>query len=210
MRRIDVTYWITLIAWLILAFGFMALNRYHAFLKPDDINMLLGIIAVAVSILSLGLATIKKPMFKGKVSCWNVESKKQHVNNEQITPIGIYSCLTFRIDNKSNEPIKDLVINFRFPATLIHRRIHLDNFYNFYEFKDTVLLTAKNISFLGSNSGDSDIVFDHLLNLDKWNSNRKMYVTISGSNLTPTTKSLDFSMIARLLNSSSSHPIILK
>jgi hypothetical protein len=209
VKRINVTYWITLIVWLIFAFGFMAVNRYYAFLKPDDINMLLGIIAVAVSILSLGLATIKKPTFNGKVCCWNVESKKRHVNNEVVTPIGIYSCLTFRIDNKNNEPIKDLIINFRFPTNLIHRRIQLDNFYSFYEFKDTVLLTAKNISFLGSNSGDSDIVFEHLLNLDKWNSNRKMYITVSGSNITPTTKCIDFNMIDKLKQSTTTNPLQL-
>jgi hypothetical protein len=210
MRRINSTYWISLAIWFVLSFGFMLVNRFFSLLKSDDLNILLGIIAVAVSIISLGLATIKKPLFNGVVYCWNVDGKKQHVNNENITPIGVYSCLTFKIDNKSNEPIKDLVINFRFPSTMAHMRFPKDDFYSYYEFKDTLLLTARNISFLGSNSGDSDIILEHLLNLDKWNMNRKMYITISGSNITPTTKSLNFNMIDKLINSSSSHPLVLK
>jgi len=210
VRRINSTYWISLAIWIMLSFGFMLVNKFFSLLKSDDLNILLGIIAVAVSIISLGLATIKKPMFSGVVSCWNVDGKKKHVNNEMISPIGVYSCLTFKIDNQSNEPIKDLVINFRIPSSIAFMRSSIDGFYSYYEFKDTLLLTARNISFLGSNYGDSDIILEHFLNLDKWNINRKMYITISGSNLTPTTKSLDFSMIDRLLNSSSSHPIILK
>lgn len=209
MKRIASTYWISLVIWITISFGFMTVNRIYSFLKSDDLNILLGIIAVAVSIISLGLATIKKPLFCGEVSCWNVDGKKQFVNNEMITSIGVYSCLTFKIDNKGNEPIKDLVINFRFPSAIAYERFPKDDFYSYYEFKDTLLLTARNISFLGSNSGDSDIILEHLLNLDKWNMNRKMYITISGSNLTPTTKSINFNMIDKLVNSSSSHPIIL-
>lgn len=210
MRRISSLYWISLILWLTISGGFLLLNNHKNLLEPDDANILLGIIAVAVSIVSLGIATVKKPEFQGEISCWNVESKKQQVNNDSISPIGVYQCITFKIDNLINEPIQDLVINFRIQSSIINRRIELNDFYKSYEFKDTMLLTVNTIPFLGNNSGDNDVVFEHFLNLDKWALNRKLYVTISGSNIMPTTRSIDYRILEQIKQSNYKNPVILR
>lgn len=211
VRRISKGYWISLVLWLTATLGLMLANKFFSVLNSEDVNILLGIIAVAVSIVSIGIATIKKPAFSGIIYCWNVAKKKQFVNNDIVTPIGEYHCITIRIDNNGNEPIKDLVVNFRFPLPIFQKRFPQNNdFYSHYEFKDTIMLTAKNISFLGSNKGDSDIIFEHFLNLDKWHSQRKFYVTVSGSNITPTTKCLDSSMTDSIISSTSEKPLILQ
>jgi hypothetical protein len=210
MRRISIGYWIGLALWLTFSIGLMFANKFFSILNSEDVNILLGIIAVAVSIVSIGIATIKKPTFNGSIYCWNVAKKKQVIQNDMVTPSGEYHCITIKIDNNGNEPIKDLIVNFRFPLAIAHSRFPQNNdFYSHYEFKDTMMLTAKNISFLGSNNGDSDIIFEHLLNLEKWHKQRRFYITVSGSNITPTTKCLDYSMINSIIVSTADKPLTL-
>ncbi|PWL32656.1 MAG: hypothetical protein DCO96_03670 [Fluviicola sp. XM-24bin1] len=202
-------YWFSLIAWGAFATAFFVLNRNHDWISVEDSNLILGGITVAISILSLGLASMKKPKFKGKITCWNVEKNKLNVNNNSINPIGTYNCITFCIDNFKQDPIKDLVVNFRIPSNIFYERHQNVANLSYFRFKETIMATSNSITFLGSANGDSDIVFEHFLELSKWDKNRVLYVTISGNNIRPTTYRLKHSQLDTLKKSKTDDPIEL-
>ena len=206
MRRINKWYILAIILWLICSSVVLYFDVEIQILSALDTGLILGVISVTISILSLGLSSMNKPKFRGKITCWNVKSNEQHVNNSNSNPIGIYSCITFKIDNKGKKPIKDLIINFRFPSKIYHRSYH-DNYLSYFQFKETIIVTSEHLKFLGSSSGDCELVLEHLLNISAWDKNRVIYVTISGNDIQPTTFKLDFSMSDSILNSDSKHPI---
>jgi hypothetical protein len=210
MRRISYSWYIVLFIWILIGVTFIILNSTYNILSNEDSNLILGLISVGVSIVSLGLATMKNPKFKGKVKCWNNLDQQRNVNNNHITPIGNYSCISFKIDNYNKLPVNGLTINFRCPSNIYHNGITDSIGYSRYEFKNTILLTSDKIKFLGNTTGDSDLVFEHYLELSKWEKNRVIYVTVAGDNILPTTFRIKHSEIEQVNNSSSSKKHILK
>jgi hypothetical protein len=138
--RIRKSYYVAIVVWLLIAILFFIMNKRYNWLTGDDSNLFLGIITVAVSIMSLGLATMQKPSYKGKLAVWNVKESARQVNNNMLVPIGTYSCLTFKIDNYKNEPIESLEVSFRIPEKMYYpeRGSHL----LLYSFKETIYLKS--------------------------------------------------------------------
>ena len=207
MKRINKWYVIAIITWIVLSIAVLCLDAERHILKSLDTGLTLGVISVTISILSLGLASMSKPKFKGELTCWNVKTKLQQVSNSNTNPMGQYSCITFQINNKGKKPIRDLTVNFRFPSKVFYNPHTVDKFVSYFQFKETIIITAEHLRFLGSSSGDCELVLEHLLNLSAWDENRKFYITISGENIEPTTYKLDSSMNDSLLNSDSKDPI---
>jgi hypothetical protein len=206
--RIRKSYYVAIVVWLLIAILFFIMNKRYNWLTGDDSNLFLGIITVAVSIMSLGLATMQKPSYKGKLAVWNVKESARQVNNNMLVPIGTYSCLTFKIDNYKNEPIESLEVSFRIPEKMYYpeRGSHL----LLYSFKETIYLKSSVVKFLGNTSGDSDVIFEHFLNLEAWDSNRIIYITISGENITPTTYKIGIDDKERLVESNGKNTLTPK
>lgn len=209
MRRMNFWYIFSLIVWGIVATIFFLVNKNIHFLSVDDTNIILSGIAVAISILSLGLSTMDNPKFKGKVICWNNITNEIHTNNGVLAPTGIYSHLTFKIDNFKKTPIKGLIVNFRFPSKIYYPAGTNNMKFTFFEFKNTMMITSDSIKFLGNTNGDSDLIFEHFLELNKWEKNRVLYITIAGDNIVPTTFKIDNKQKDDIVNSSSKVPVKL-
>ena len=104
MRRISAGYLVALFVWIALGIAFIVCNSKANLLSIDDTNLILGLISVAISIISLGLATMKLPKFNGKIECWNNKTQEHQVNNEGSgCELGVYHWISFRIQNKDKE-----------------------------------------------------------------------------------------------------------
>lgn len=209
MKRISFWYIVSLVFWVIFALIFFMINRSAPFLSVDDTNLILGGIAVGISILSLGLSTMDNPKFKGNVICWNNVTHLKKLDNDYLGPRGAYSCITFKIDNYQKKPVNGLTINFRFPSKMFYTDRYNNFNYSFCEFKNTMMITSDNIKFLGNTNGDSDIVYEHFIEFNRWDINRVIYITIAGDNIVPTTFKIDNKQKDILFNSSSKEPIKL-
>lgn len=206
MRRIKRPYYLAIIIWLLTSVIFLFFNKTYNFLTQEDSNFILGILTVAVSILSLGLATMKGLNFEGNITCWHIPSQLVTVNNSGNSPIGKYNLITFKVDNQNREPIKSLTVNFRVPSIIFYRQLSHNLHVNYFDFKDTTIITATPLKFLGNTKGDCDIILEHYLNIEAWDKQRVIYITIAGDNINPTTFKLKFVEKELLLNSNSSKP----
>jgi hypothetical protein len=203
MRRINFWYLAGLGLWILLGISFVIYNRCANILSIDDTNLVLGIISVAVSILSLGLATMKQPKFRGKVTCWNNKSQAKNVNNSGSgSEIGLYNWISFEIQNKDKEAIKSLVVNFRFPKSIYCERRGDGLQERVLYIKDSVIYTSAAVKFLGTANGDCELTFEHLLRISEMGK-PNIYVTVSGENIRPTTFKIDNELGAKIEKSDS-------
>ena len=209
MRRISPWYIGTLLIWVALGIVFIVFNSKVNLLSIDDTNLILGVISVAISILSLGLATMKLPKFKGEVECWNNKTQEHPVSNiVSGCELGVYNWISFRIQNKDKEAIKSLVVNFRFPRNIYceRRQDPLKN--KDIIIKDSVIYTSDAVKFLGINTGDCELIFEHLIKISELG-NPNIYMTISGDNISPTTFRIDKDLGVDISNSNSKNTIKL-
>jgi hypothetical protein len=209
MRRISPWYIGTLLIWVALGIVFIVFNSKVNLLSIDDTNLILGVISVAISILSLGLATMKLPKFKGEVECWNNKTQEHPVSNiVNGCELGVYNWISFRIQNKDKEAIKSLVVNFRFPRNIYceRRQDPLKN--KDIIIKDSVIYTSDAVKFLGINTGDCELIFEHLIKISELG-NPNIYMTISGDNISPTTFRIDKDLGVDISNSNSKNTIKL-
>lgn len=209
MKRISKWWYIVLLTWLLIGIGFVVLNKQFNLITIEDTNLLLGIISVAISLVSVAIATMKKPKFRGTVNCWNVERDKRNVNNKGLgIDIGVYNCISFEIDNYQKTAIQNLVVNFRIPESILYHFHNNNSELKFRKSKDTVIVTFDNLRFLGNSTGDCNLNIDHFLNITKWKekeSNRVIYVTVAGDNIEPTTFKLKSEKVDDLLESTQQH-----
>ena len=205
MKRIIKWWYIVVGTWLLIGVGFVVLNNQFNLITIEDTNLLLGIISVAISLVSVAIATMKKPKFKGTVSCWNIERDKRNVNNKGLgIDIGVYNCISFEIDNYRKTAIQNLVVNFRIPESIIYNFHNNNSELKFRKSKNTVIVTFDNLRFLGNSTGDCKVNVDHIINITKWKekeSHRVLYVTIAGDNIEPTTFKLKSEKVDDLLAS---------
>ena len=209
MRRISPWFIGTLLIWVALGIVFIVFNSKVNLLSIDDTNLILGVISVAISILSLGLATMKLPKFKGEVECWNNKTQEHPVSNiVNGCELGVYNWISFRIQNKDKEAIKSLVVNFRFPRNIYceRRQDPLKN--KDIIIKDSVIYTSDAVKFLGINTGDCELIFEHLIKISELG-NPNIYMTISGDNISPTTFRIDKDLGVDISNSNSKNTIKL-
>jgi len=209
MRRLKVGYLFSIIIWIVLGFTFIVLNKEYNILSKQDSNLILGIISVAISILSLGLATMRLPEFKGKVECWNNKSQAISVNNsEKGYEKGNYKLISFKIQNRKKEPIRNMVINFRIPS-IIYRNKTQDNLKNKeIIIKDSAIYTSDAIKFLGVNQGDCELTFEHHIKIQKMRRGN-IYVTVAGDNIRPTTFKINKDLGEKIDISNSRQPLKL-
>jgi|TARA_B110000027_G_scaffold124683_1_gene141479 hypothetical protein len=209
MRRISPWYLGVLVLWLATGTAFIIYNNKSNFLSTDDTNLLLGLISVAISILSLGLATMKSPEFKGDILCWNNKTQEHNINNSVSgCEIGLYNWISFKVQNKDKEAIKSLTVNFRFPTSIFCERRQDKLKDKVINIKNSVIYTSDAIKFLGTNKGDCELIFEHLVKISEM-SKPNIYMTISGDNIRPTTFVIKKKLGIEIANSDSKHTIKL-
>lgn len=191
MRRISTWYLVSIVIWIALGVTFIVFNSKYDLLSIDDTNLVLGIISVAISILSLGLATMKLPRFKGSIECWNNKSQEHTVNNtNRGVELGVYKWVSFKIQNKNKEAIKSLVVNFRFPKSIYLERTQDKLKDKVFYIKESAIYTSDGIKFLGVKQGDCELTFEHLIRIPEMG-RANIYMTVSGDNIRPTTFKID-------------------
>ena len=166
-------------------------------------------VGVLLTLISIAISDRKKPTFEGKVLCWINKDTVINVNNPFHTAEGMYTSVTFKVDNYKRHVINSLTINIRIPSIIYYPQITPSLNLSNYEFKETIILTHSGIKFLGTTNGDSDVIIEHHFNFESWKQNRVAYVTIAGDNIVPTTFKIDNELRTQLLNSNSSNPITL-
>jgi len=173
-------YWLIIVAWVILFVSFLLVNHLCIELSNDSANLVLGGIAVMISIISLGIANKSKPSFNGVIKCWSLETEIQPDGEGKPK----FQQINFEIINSTAVPIKDLVVNFRIPKKIFFQNNNNQGVYSFFEYGETIILTSNMLSFLGTNNGDNHITFEHYINYRDWKKSN-IYITISGSNILP-------------------------
>ena len=101
-------------------------------------------------------------------------------------------------------------MSFRLPSNFYLKSDDEKNGYQYFYFKESLIITSDKVRFLGNQYGDNNITFEHFLRVHKMGENRKIYITITGQNISPTTFSLSKDEIVELRNYNSDKPFILK
>lgn len=211
MNRIKKIYWITLVLVGVVASGLIFINHKEKILDVDTTNLIVALMSFCVSILSLGLATMRKPKFKGQVSAWMLKEKYNGLVKLKGKP-GNCECsqIRFKIENNSSEEITGLVLTIRGDDKLI--RIPMHHAYNFEEFNfgKTVIFSCSKLPVLPGLGNTNYITLEVLFVDGNWNGNRNVSIIISGNNIE--TKSFELYKISSvdLAKYSSANPLIVK
>lgn len=201
MKRINKWWYFILVLWVLTGIVFIGLNKNFSFINDSDTNLILGIIGVAISIMSLGIATMRNPKFKGTIHAWNVEKQVRDVNNKGSgVPLGRYNCIYFQINNYEKHPINNMVVNFRMPKRIYYPMRYNNADLSFRDSRDTIIATFENLRYMGNSNGDCKLDVPHYINFKEWESNksRVIYVTVAGDNIEPSTKRLKFDKLEEL------------
>lgn len=177
-------YWIAISLWLLVFVTFLIINHIYIQINDDTANLILGGIAVSISIISLGIANKVKPSFTGDINCWILERKPIQIGGEGKP---IYHHVNFEIINNTHLPVYNLIINFRMPKNILHLTSQNSRLFKVVEFGETIVLTCDTIPFLGTNKGDNNFTIEHLINLVNWTKKTNIFITIAGDNILPTT-----------------------
>lgn len=209
MRKINPWYLIIIIIWILVGVVFIVLNSKIHFSSIDNTNLILTFISVAISVLSLGLATMKLPNFKGEIECWNNKTQEKRVANDASgCGLGTYNWISFRIQNKDKEAIKGLIVNFRFPRSIYCERRQDPLKSKDIIIKDSLIYTSDAVKFLGINTGDCELIFEHQIKISEMG-NPNIYMTVSGDNIRPTTFRIDKNLGIGIADSNSKNIIKL-
>ena len=206
MRKIYIG---LIIAWLLIFTSFIVANAKYNWVSSDTTNLIMGGIAMLVSIISLAIADRKKPFFKGEIHFWVVARNSKFSKVEEDLHAE-YTELSVRVINKAKNAIDELLVSFRLPSNFYLKSDDEKNGYQYFWFKESLIITSDKVRFLGNQSGDNNIIFEHFLRVHKMGGNRKVYMTIAGQNISPTTIFLTKEEIVELRNYKSDSPFIIK
>lgn len=137
MNRIKIGYWIVLLLVFSLSITFIILNNFNKWIGSETSNLFVALFSFCVSILSLGLATMKKPEFEGKVTGWLANYNKSTKEFQ----------FNFGIDNHSQEPIKDFVISLKVPKSYVNVKSEHGLQFESFCFGDTNILSLTRLKY---------------------------------------------------------------
>ena len=201
-------YIVLIIIWSLAFTTFIVINEKCNWVSSDTTNLIMGGIAMLVSIISLAIADRKKPFFKGEIHFWVVARNSKFSKVEEDLHAE-YTELSIKVINKAKNAIDELLVSFRLPSNF-YLKSDEKNGYQYFWFKESLIITSDKVRFLGNKTRDNNITFEHFLRVPKMGENRKIYITISGQNILPTTFSLSKNEIVELINYNSEKPFILK
>lgn len=177
------------------------LNLRFNFIPDEKVNLLLGFIALIISIISLGIADSKQSKLKIKLKVWNRNNTKFIGGKTEITNFA------FELINKGKDAIEGLTVSFRFQESAYYKPS--DNYQNNYYFKfgERIVVQNDTVKYLGITTEDNYIRYEHYIKeIDTWNKG-KIAITIGGNDYLPYTFLIDHEEKDIIKNSSNSNPI---
>ena len=208
--RIKTSYIVATVLWVVFALMVILYNVIHDDISSGELTSLIfTAVGVFITLISIAISDRKKLKYEGKIICWINKTDIINVNNDILTPIGVYTKITFKIDNYAKHDIKSLLVNIRIPSNIYYRAPNTGEFLTSFEFKNTIMLSSSKMKYLGSTNGDSDLILEQYFNFDAWSDNRVVFVTIAGENIIPTTFNIDSVKKEELKKSNSNNPVKL-
>lgn len=175
MKKIKVIYWIFFSV-------FAALTILFAILA-DEINRgstILSGVALMTSSIALGLSDQKKNYFNGEVKIWTA------LVDEKIPNGNSHYRVSMHLVNRAAEPVYDVVYRLRIPSKISSNIDGKNNNARIYEHGNSKIIVDDSYGFLGTLGEDRYIPIDVIMQLPQWKQGN-IYLTISGSNISPTT-----------------------
>lgn len=207
MKKIKAKYWLIISLIIVVSTVFIPLNICYKFLDGENMNLIVAVIALVISMFSIALADLQFIKFNGKVTIWRTGKDLLVVNGQK------FSNFAFNITNKSKLPLSEFCVSFRFPEQITYNYInHPDKNYQnhkFFQYGETYVINNDTLKFLGNNSNDNEARFEHYLDLSKWPKNRYLYITISGREIQPMTYQVQECKNFEIQNSTNNKPFVL-
>ncbi len=161
--------------------------------------MLAGV-ALIVSSIAMGLSDQKKTTFTGKVKVWS------SLGNTKTSDKDSFYRVSMHLINSSDEPIYDVVYRLRLPSRISRRIIEKNNNAKEYKHGNSKIIVDDSYGFLGAKGDDGFIPIDVNIQLNQWLQGN-IYITVSGSNISPLTFSLSPDQKDALIKATISHPL---
>jgi len=162
----------------------------------DLIAALIGLCALIISIIALGISDKKIPEIDFSIWVWKKETEK----------VDDYYGTTFRVVNNSSQPINDAVITIKLPSNVLKLPPEYDKgHFKKITYGKTDILNTDFFRYFSSETDNNVISFEAQIKLkDKqWsNENRKIYFTVSGQNMKAKTIIINKDGFKEILSSS--------
>lgn len=194
--------WIVFCFFIFLGGVFLSLWYHHNFPNRETelITIILAIVSVLSSTVAIMIADQQLAKIKVKLEIWSPSDQIIDSNKNVVV---------FRISNKSEISIDNLVLRMNIPKKL-------DLFFGggyetsigeLHEQAQTNILTFKQFEFLDSNGGQHSKLEIRLgLNLDKWQKERVIFVSVLGKKMTSMRFKIEKKHVSAILKSNSSKP----
>lgn len=111
--------------------------------------------------------------------------------------------------NNSNEPIYDVVYRLRLPSRISQRINEKNNSAREYRHGNSKIIVDNSYGFLGIKGDDGFIPIDVKIQLNQWLQGN-IYITVSGSNISPVTFSITSSQKEELKTATKEKPLFAK
>lgn len=196
MNKIKKAYWI-----LTGVFAILTLVVIFYISQDGWTNTLLSGTAICVSILAMGLSDKKINYFEGEVHLWNVAKSKSADHNH-----GQYHISMKILNMSKSESVMDVVYRLRLPSKISTRIIEKNSSAREFMHGYSKIIIDDTFGFLGITNNENFIPIDLKIKLDEWKSG-DFFITISGSNINPTTFKLSSDQVDKLKHSNNSSPI---
>ncbi len=189
MGRIKRIYFVLIGVLAIIIVGFvLAVIFEQEFTKRidhDSGNFIIALIALIISVISIGIADPKLKQLKLKLSVWK---RKE----EQIEGGDMINSLAFQLENRNSVPLEDLVVSFRFESSIYDSSTENNQNNSYFEFGERIVVQNDTIKYLGINAADNWIRFQHYVKeFQEWEKG-KIAITVSCREFVPTTWQIDF------------------
>jgi len=166
----------------------------------EKINLAIAVIALIISIISLGIADPKQKKLKLKLSVWNRGEENRLPGSADI------SSYAFQLVNLNDQPLEDLVVAFRFQKSNFYKSDENPQNNNYFEFGHRIIAQNKMIKYLGIHASDNFVRFEHYLQeMSQWEKG-KIAITISCRGFVPYTFQIDNDEKEELLKTTISDP----
>jgi len=198
MKSIKPIYWIITLAFTVLTTVFTFLAE-----ENNKGNILLSGVALMTSSIALGLSDKKKSLFQGEVKVWSALLETKVADDNSSYRVSMH------LINTSDEPVYDVVYRLRLPSRISIRINEKNNSAREYRHGNSIIIVDNSYGFLGTKRDDGFIPIDVKIQLRQWRQSN-LYITVSGSNISPVTFSLTPSQKEELITATKEKPLFAK
>jgi hypothetical protein len=198
-KRVKTKYFLIIGLIALVSFSFLLLNKEYELLEPSELIFIVGVIALCVSIISLGIADAVPKKMNLKVRAWS----KHH----DIQVSG-RSRLVVKIFNQTKVSLKDLKVNVRVP-TKIYIEMEETDAYLINSYGESKIFNFDYTYFLGSGNTDNIGTYEFTINHVDWNKGN-IWFTITAEGFEASTYSISLNSKKQLLSSTLKNPLELK